>query len=212
VDLRISDAQLEQFHDTAGPPLITGSLQARVSVAGQGRSVHEVAASADGTVTGVVTGGSIRSSLAELTGIDLRALGMLLTNDKRQTGMRCVVASFLARDGTLDAQRLVADTDPVLITGAGQLHLDSEALDFALRGHPKSFRLLRLHAPLMVRGTIIHPTIGVQVRKPEPQPGIGTPVPAAAAPLASVLAFVDPGLAKDENCASLQQPATASAR
>jgi uncharacterized protein involved in outer membrane biogenesis len=212
VDLRISDAQLEQFHDTAGPPFITGSLQARVSVVGQGRSVHEVAASADGTVTGVVTRGTIRSSLAELTGIDLRALGMLLTNDKRQTGMRCVVASFLARDGTLDAQRLVADTDPVLITGAGQLHLDSEALDFALRGHPKSFRLFRLHAPLTVGGTIIHPTIGVQVRKPDQEPGIDTAVPASAAPLASVLAFVDPGLAKDENCASLQQPATASAR
>jgi uncharacterized protein involved in outer membrane biogenesis len=212
VDLRISDAQLEQFHDTAGPPPITGSLQARVSVSGQGRSVHEVAASADGTVTGVVTRGTIRSSLAELAGIDLRALGMLLTKDKRQTGMRCVVASFLARDGTLNAQRLVADTDPVLITGAGQLHLGSEALDFALRGHPKSFRLFRLHAPLTVGGTITRPTIGVQVRKPDPQPENGPAVAAAEAPWASVLAFVDPDLAKDENCVSLQQPATASAR
>jgi AsmA family protein len=208
VDLKLSDAQLEQFYHKTGPPLVAGSLQARVSVAGQGRSVHEVAASANGTVTGVVTHGTIRSSLAELTGIDLRALGLILTNNKEQTGMRCVVASFLARDGTLNAQRLVADTDPVLITGEGQLHLDSESLDFALRGHPKSFRLFRLHAPLWVRGTIIHPTIGIQVRNKDDQSETGEAVGAATMPLPAVLSFVDPGLAKDENCASLQQPAS----
>jgi AsmA family protein len=212
VDLRLSDAQLGQFHDTAGPPLVAGSLQARVKISGRGRSVHEVAASADGTATGVVTRGTIRSSLAELTGIDLRALGLILTNDKRQTGMRCAVASFVARDGTLNAQRLLADTDPVLITGEGQIHLGSESLDFAVRGHPKTFRLFRLRAPLLVRGTIIHPTIGLEARKPDPQAEAGTAIAGAPAPLASVLEFVDPGLAKDESCASLQQPSSASAR
>jgi uncharacterized protein involved in outer membrane biogenesis len=212
VDLRVSDALLEQFHVASGPPLVAGSLQARVRVAGRGRSVHEVAASADGTVTGVVTHGAIRSSLAELTGLDLRALGMMLIHDRRQTGMRCAVASFLARDGTLHAQRLVADTDPVLITGEGQVHLDSESIDFAVRGHPKGLRLLRLRAPLWVQGTIIHPTIGLRAHAAdagdEPEAATG----AAPASLASVLEFVDPSLAKDEDCASLQQPTSASAR
>ncbi len=213
VDLRVSDALLEQYHVASGPPPVAGSLQARVRIAGRGRSVHEVAASADGTVTAVVTHGAIRSSLAELTGLDLRALGMILIRDKRQTDMRCAVASFLARDGTLHAQRLVADTNPVLITGEGQIHLDSESIDFAVRGHPKGFRLLRLPAPLWVRGTIVHPTIGLRAHAPDP--GAEPDAVAGAAPpasLASVLEFVDPGLAKDEDCASLQQPTSASAR
>jgi uncharacterized protein involved in outer membrane biogenesis len=171
-----------------------------------------VAASANGTVTAVVTHGTIRTSLAELTGIDLRALGLMLTKNKQETGMRCVVAALQARDGTLDAQSLVADTDPVLITGEGRLRLDSESLDFALRGHPKSLRLFRLRAPVLVRGTLLHPAIGIEAPKAAAQTAGAVALGVVLTPLAGVLAFVDPGLAKDADCASLQEQATASSR
>jgi len=184
VDIKLTDVQIAQFdRKDAGPPPLEGALQARVNVTGHGRSIHEVAASASGPVTAVLTHGSIRTSLAELAGLDLRALGLILAKDKQETGIRCAVAAFEAHDGTLNAQRMVVDTEPVSITGEGQLHLDSESMDFALRGRPKSLRLFRLRAPLLVRGTLVHPAVSVQK---------GT------------IALVDPGLAKDTDCASLQ--------
>src|ERR1700676_2633061 len=213
VDLKLAGVQLGQLdHKDAGPPPAEGALQARVRVRGQGRSIHQVAASANGTVTAVVTHGTIRTSLAELTGIDLRALGLMLTKNKQETGIRCVVAGLQAHDGILEAQSLIADTDPVLITGEGQLHLDSESLDFKLRGHPKSVRLFRLRAPVLVRGTLIHPAIGIEARKAVAQTAEAVALGVVLTPLAGMLAFVDPGLAKDADCASLQVQATASSR
>jgi uncharacterized protein involved in outer membrane biogenesis len=213
IDLRLAGAQLGEIgRKDGGPPPAEGVLQARMSVSGRGRSIHQVAASANGTVTAVVPRGTIRSSLAELTGIDLRALGLILAKDKQDTGIRCVVAAFRAHDGILSSQSLIVDTDPVLITGEGQLDLDSEALDFALRGRPKSLRLFRLRAPVLVRGTLVHPDIQVQAGKAAAQTAEAVALGVVLTPLAAVLAFVDPGLAKDADCASLEAHATASAR
>jgi AsmA family protein len=213
VDLKLAGAQLARFdRKDTGPPPAEGSLHARVSIRGQGRSIHQVAASADGTVSAVVTHGSIRTSLAELTGIDLRALGLMLAKDKQATDIRCGVAGFRAHEGTLSAQSVVLDTDPVLVTVEGQLRLDSESLDFAMHGHPKSPRLFRLRAPVLVRGTLVHPAIGIQAGKAAAQTAEAVALGVILTPLGGLLAFVDPGLAKDADCASLQTQATASVR
>jgi AsmA family protein len=184
-DLRITNLQLGQIdHKDLNQPPIEGLMQARITITGAGRSVHQVAASANGTVKLQVLQGAIRESVAELTGIDLRGLGLLVSKDKQEVPLRCAFADFKAQYGTLIAQRLLLDTAPVLITGDGQIHLDSEALDLVVRGHPKSVRLFRLRTPVLLRGTLAHPSVDIQGSK-------------------SVLVLVDPGKAKDADCAAL---------
>jgi uncharacterized protein involved in outer membrane biogenesis len=185
VNLKISDLQLGQIDrkDSVQPP-VEGLLQAQVMITGRGRSIHQVAASANGTVTAALPHGAIRAALAELTGVDLRGLGLLVSKSTQETPVRCGVARFEAREGTLTAQTLVVDTDPVLITGEGVIHLDSEALDLALRGHPKSVRLFRLRSTVSVRGTLAHPSANILEGK-------------------SVLVLIDPGRAKDADCTAL---------
>jgi AsmA family protein len=213
LDLKLTDVQVGQLgRKEAGSPPLEGSLQARLNLRGPGRSIHEVAAGADGTVTAVLTHGIIRSSLAELTGIDIRGLGLLLTKNKQETGIRCAVASFQAHDGTLLARKLVMDTDPVLITGEGSLKLDSESLDFALRGRPKSVRFFRLRAPVLVRGTLVRPAVSIETGKAVGQTAEAVALGVVLTPLAAVLAFVDPGLAKDVDCSSLEAQANAPVR
>jgi uncharacterized protein involved in outer membrane biogenesis len=203
-DLRFTGLQLAELdHKGTGPPRFEGLLGARITVTGQGRSIHQVAATANGTVTAVLPHGTIRASLAELTGIDLRGLGLAMTKNVRETGIRCGVASFQAQRGILTVQSLIVDTDPVLITGEGAVHLDSEALDLAFRGHPKSMRLLRIRSPVLVRGTLTHPAIDVQARHSIAQAAEAVALGVVLTPLAAVLAFVDPGLAKDADCAAL---------
>lgn len=183
VDIKLADLQLGDLpRKGAGPAPIEGLLQARIALSGRGSSLHQVAATANGTVAALVPGGTVRDSLAELTGIDLRALGLLLTKNRRDIALRCAAVTLKDHDGTLTAERLTADTGAVLITGEGQAHLDTEALDFVIRGQPKSLRLLRFRAPLLLEGTLSHPVIRITTRR---------------------LAIIDPGRARDVDCAAL---------
>ncbi len=212
-DLKITDLQLaELFNKGSAEPPIEGLLRVRVTIKGHGSSIHQVAASSNGTVTAVLPHGSLRLALAELTGIDLRGLGLLLAKSERQTAVHCAVASFRADEGTLKAQSLVLDTDSVLITGGGAVHLDSEAVDLELHGHPKGVRLMRLRAPVLVRGTLSHPTPGIQLRNAVAQTAEAIALGIFLTPLATALAFVDSGLAKDADCAALIAPKTPDAR
>jgi hypothetical protein len=185
VDLRATNIRIAQFlHKDPSQPPLDGLLQGHIDLTGRGRSFHDIASKADGTVTVLLPQGTIRASLAELTGLDFRGLGLMLTKNKEDTPIRCGVASFKAHDGTLTAQTLLIDTDPVLITGGGTIQLDSQALDLELKGHPKELRVLRLSAPFSVQGTFMHPVIGVEKGHRK-------------------LELVDPGHAKDADCGAL---------
>jgi uncharacterized protein involved in outer membrane biogenesis len=201
VDLRV--AHMKLLAPTEGkPPPVEGPLQGRIALQGKGKSLHDLAANATGTVTAVLPRGALRSSLAELAGFDLRGLGLMASGNKGDTGIRCGIASFDVKDGTMTSQRLLLDTDPVLITGEGTIDLGSEALDLQLVGRPKHPRL-RVRAPLLVRGTLRHPSFSIEAKKSMAQAGAGIALGVLLTPVAAMLAFVDPGLAKDSDCGAL---------
>src|ERR1700733_399700 len=188
VDLKLTGLELAQMRrqeggSTAGaPPPIEGTLRARITVSGRGSSLHQVAATANGIITVVVPHGTVRDSLAELAGMDLRALGLLMSKDTHDTALRCAIAVFRDHDGTLTLQDFVADTEPVLITGSGQIQFDTESLDLTLQGEPKELRLFHWRSPVLIKGTLSHPAIDIHARK---------------------LELVDTGKAKDADCGSL---------
>jgi uncharacterized protein involved in outer membrane biogenesis len=208
LDLKLSNVNLAEYlPQGADEPLLRGRMKARVLADGHGRSPHEFAADADGTMSAALPHGDIRASLAALAGLDLGALGLSAAKPGAVTPVRCAVAGFEAHRGILTAQTLVLDTERALITGEGTIHLDSESLDLALRGHPKKLGL-RLRSAVLVHGTVLHPTFAVH-----PGPAAAAETAAAVAlgvfltPLASILAFVDPGLTKDADCGALLRAA-----
>jgi uncharacterized protein involved in outer membrane biogenesis len=166
--------------------------------------VHRAASNANGEVLVVVPGGEIRQAFAELLGINVtKGLGLLWSKNEDKTPIRCAVADFRASGGVLTADRLVFDTGPVLGTGKGQVDLKSERIDFRIQGHPKQFRLVRLMAPIDIKGPIASPKVGVDKGQAVAQGGIAAVLATVASPLAAVLPFVDAGLAKDANCGAL---------
>src|SRR5579863_128435 len=200
LDLRFHELQLGSlWRKPDTPPPFEGKLEGRISVQGHGRSVHEVAATGNGALTAVLPEGTVRATLAELTGVDLtRSLGLMLAHKKdADTTVRCGVASFKAHDGKLISQDLVVDTEPVLITGEGTIDLDSEQLALRLRGEPKHFRLVHVRSPVSIRGTLEHPAFALERGKSLAQAGGAVALGAALTPLAAILPFVDPGLAKN---------------
>jgi uncharacterized protein involved in outer membrane biogenesis len=206
VDLRLSNARLENLLPVTfqGKAPLTGSLAARARLHGTGDSVHDAMADANGEVMVVAPNGQIRQSLAELAGVNvIKGLGLLFSKDQTTTPIRCGVLHFTARGGVLSADRLVIDTDPVLIDGGGVVNLDTETLGFRVRGHPKKFQLVRLMAPITIKGPMLSPKLGVEKGQALAQGGAGLALGALLSPLAVLLPFVDAGLAKDANCASL---------
>src|SRR5260221_4625380 len=136
-----------------GKKPIQGVLEARAVLTGPGNSVHAAASNPSGTFTAVVPAGGMRHSLAEWTGVDVvTSLSLNLSGDNSNTNLRCAVASFGARDGVLTTQQFVIDTDPVRVDGSGTINLTDETLDLKLQGKPKNFQLVRLRAPITVKG------------------------------------------------------------
>jgi hypothetical protein len=214
LDLRLNDIQLSQFkgRSAAADAPLSGEVRARVVVEGLGDSVHDFASDANGTATFVLPHGEIRAALAELTGIDVvEGLGLLLKGGKDRDDVRCGVAEFALHDGVMRAQQFVVDTRTVRITGRGELLLGPEELNLSLMGYPKRFRLTRLKAPVRITGHLLDPSIGIGAGPALKQGAIATTLGAALSPLAAVLAFVDPGLTRDENCAALLAGAQDSA-
>ncbi len=206
VDARFTDIHIESFIKGSDKPL-TGMLEARIKLSGHGKSVHEAASTADGQATVAIPGGGMRHSLAEWLGVNvLDAIGLTLSGDQSNTNLRCAVANFSAKNGILTAQQFVLDTDPVGIDGSGQIDLHDESLNLTLQGHPKNFQIFRVKVPIEISGKLASPSIGIDPKPALIQGGIGVGL-AAVNPLAAILAFIDPGLAKDANCGALLQAA-----
>lgn len=190
-DLNITGLELGHIpHKSPMPPPLEGAMRARIVLTGKGRSIHQVVSTANGIVTLVVRGGTVRDSLAEATGMDLRGFGLLASKDTRETSIRCAVGIFKERDGMLTIDDFVADTEPVLITGTGHIQFAGESLDLALRGDPKSVRLFHWRAPILIKGTLLHPSVEVHPQN---------------------LQIIDPGAARDADCPALIASADSAA-
>jgi len=216
-DFHAEDIQLAQFRGkgaNAVPP-IDGLLDARAVIEGTGDSVHAVMSDASGTFSVIVPQGDVRSAFAELTGVDVaEGIGLLVKKPDDRAAIRCGVAQFGVESGTAHVQNIVFDTQNVLIKGGGQVYLGSEKLDMTIQGQPKKIRVVRVRAPVEIGGQLLKPSFKLETGHLLKQGAIGAALGTVLSPVAAILAFVDPGLAKDQNCAQLlaqaqQQPPSA---
>jgi AsmA family protein len=81
--------------------------------------------------------------------------------------------------------------------------LGPESLDLTLNGQPKKLRFFRIKSPVAFGGTLSKPTVGLKMGNTPGQVAVAAALGVLATPLASVLAFIDPGLAKDADCGAL---------
>jgi len=210
VDLRVTGVQLQEFLSKggSGPPPLEGVLDARARLSGTGDSVHKAAADSNGEVALVIPRGVIRQAFAELLGIDAsKGLFMLLSNNDRQTDVRCAVADFRVHNGVMRADRIVLDTGVVLVNGKGDIDLNTETIDLTFTGKPKKFRLIRINAPIVVTGRLTSPAFGVKISGAAVQAGVATALAAAVNPLLLILPFVETGHSQDADCANLVETA-----
>ena len=205
IDFRLSGYPLESIIPAKnGSTPISGRALGRARLEGSGSSIHRFAAGSKGSISLIVPQGQMRSAFAELLGINASAgLLKLLRGDQSTSTIRCAVADFDVAGGVARARTFVLDTDVVLAKGTGSIDLGQETLNLRIDGNSKKPRLLRLWTPILVRGPLTKPSVGVDTASLITQGGLTALVGAVVAPVAALFAFVDPGLAKDANCGSL---------
>lgn len=206
LDMKLTGGRLEDWITTRfnGEPVIEGQMAARAKLTGYGNSVRKVAASSTGTVTFVSPSGEVRQAFAELLGVNIsKGLILLLSDSPKRSKVRCAVADFRVKDGIARANRIVVDTDVVLIKGEGTVDLRQERLHLRVEGDSKKPRLLRLFVPINIGGRLTKPSVDLETGTAVAQGGIGAALGALLGPLAVILPFVEPGLAEDANCAAL---------
>lgn len=205
VDFRLAGYPLESIIPAQGGTApLTGRALGRARLEGSGASIHDFAAGSKGSISLVVPQGEMRAAFAELLGINASAgLLKLLSGDQSTTEVRCAVADFDVAGGVARARTLVIDTGVVLAKGSGSIDLGAETLNLRIDGDSKKPRLLRIWAPITVRGPLTAPRIGVDTGALVAQGGLAAVIGAVAAPVAALFAFVDPGLEKDANCGAL---------
>jgi uncharacterized protein involved in outer membrane biogenesis len=201
-DIRLSSFQLAQFLDKAGlQGKGQGSIGGRIQLHAPGNSVRESLGNSNGTVGVVMSKGSISDLALALIGIDIGdALRIELTQDKL-IPIRCVAASFDVNDGLMKPQVFVIDTDSTLVKGSGDINLKDEALNLQLTASQKSPTLLAAPTPIDIDGTFKHPEFGLDTKVLIERGAAAVALGALLTPVGSLLAFIDPGLAKDSDCA-----------
>lgn len=205
VDFRLSGYPLESIIPArGGAPTVTGRALGRARLEGPGASIHDLAANSKGSISLVAPQGQMRSAFAELLGINVGAgLGKLLSGDQSTSGIRCAVADFKVAGGVATSRTLVIDTDVVLAQGSATIDLGAETMNLRIDGETKKPRLLRVWAPITIKGPLASPRLGVDASAVATQGGLVGALATLVSPVAALLGFIDPGLAEDADCGSL---------
>jgi AsmA family protein len=165
-NLRWNDVRLErwikQVRANAAPPWVSGRLDGKAVVHGQGRSTAEILASLKGTVRTELKGGSVSHLAVEAAGLDVaQALGMLFKGDDALP-VQCGVADLVVDSGSFKPRVMVLDTKDSAVWIDGSLSLATEALDLRAVVFPKDFSPLALRSPLLVKGSFAKPEVSIE--------------------------------------------------
>lgn len=189
------------------PAYLSGTLNARVSLSGEGNSVAEFLGSASGRLEMGVVDGQISQLVTEALGLDAaQALGLLIAGDQ-PLRLNCARAEAVIQRGVLKTRHAVLDNADSTLHIQGGADLGSEALRLRVVAEPKDFSPLSLRSPLNLTGSFKQPLVTVEAGGLLAR-AAGALVLGALAPPAALLAFIDTGATPEtEPCVPPSRPA-----
>ena len=147
----------------------TGTMGGRAKLAGNGSSVAQLLATANGEAALIMDGGTVGELTLRLANLDIANSILLLIGGDKQAPIRCLVGNFNAVNGVFTVQDLVLDTPKVNITGTGNANFSDESLHLRMVAKSKGFSLASLRGPIAITGAFTAPVArpelgGVMVR------------------------------------------------
>jgi uncharacterized protein involved in outer membrane biogenesis len=162
---RVASHFLVQNFDLGGFLKETGKsdrVRAVVDIAAHGKSsgdsVHSLMAALDGSI-GAVMGKGYLSRYLDLISINLsQKVRKFWRRQKKGHQIKCAVVQFDIKKGIAESQAFVFDTQAGILSGEGEINLDTEQINFLLVPKPKSLSL-SFSTKLRVKGTIMDPRV-----------------------------------------------------
>ncbi|MBB5684046.1 AsmA family protein [Sphingobium boeckii] len=192
----------------------TGTLKARVQMTGEGDTVHESLASADGRIAVILPQGSFWTRNIQLGELDVGTFvtKMFQGKLKEPVQINCGVIAFTVRDGIAAADPILIDTKKNVMLGRGGFSFKNESLDLAYRADGKKFSFLSGQSPVGLGGYFAAPKLDIISPELVGRAGAALGLGIVASPLAAVLAFVDVGDAKSAACGPVLAGADAASQ
>ena len=195
-NLRWSGVQLEQWlklkRADKSPPYITGKLNGKAVLKGQGRSTAEILASLNGSFLSEIQQGTLSHLVVEAAGLDLaQVLGVMFKGDD-VLPLQCAVVSLEANAGIFRPKVMVFDTSDSTIWMDGSISLAREELNLRTVVMPKDFSPLTFRSPVYVTGTFANPHVSLD-KKPVGLKLAGSILLGLINPLAAVIPLFDTG-------------------
>ncbi len=183
-----------------------GQINGELDLRGKGDSVAHMLATSEGKVGLVVAGGEISKLMMEKIGLHLWEILELKMSGDRLVKLRCAVADFDVKAGTMHVGALVFDTEVTTVIGTGSIDLAGERLDLTLNPRTKNTSIVSLRSPIYVRGGFVNPTVEVDKGRVALR-AIGAVALAMVNPLLVLIPLIDAGPGKDSDCGQLVRAA-----
>lgn len=137
------------------------ALNLSFDVHGPGRSVHEAAGRATGTVAMRMSGGVVPRRAGWIMGGDLlRAIG---ASDRMKNGLplTCAAIDLSGSGGPFSVRRFKVQTPLGFATGSGIVDFGREEMRILMQGHPSQQRLFQISTPLQIEGPLQKPVLTI---------------------------------------------------
>jgi AsmA family protein len=193
----------EMFPDIQSMHASVGQLHGDAALSATGNSIAALLGSSNGEINAVITQGSVSKLILEAMGLNIGGTVAAMLFGDRQVQLNCMVADLAVKDGVIHTRTFKADTSDALIDVDGDINLASEKLGLQIHTDTKGTRLLSLRSPLHIEGTFKKPDVGVDKGKVAAKVGAAAALGVIAAPVAALLALVQPEAEQKSPCAEL---------
>ena len=180
-----------------------GELNGDAKLSAKGNSIATLMASADGEVKSLVTQGSVSKFILEAMGLNVGSAVIAKVFGDRQVQLNCLAADFGVKDGLMETRTFVVDTEDATILVDGYINFDTEEIKLKIRPESKGIRIISLRSPLHVEGTFKNPDVGIDKGVVALKAGAAVALGTIAAPVAALLALINPGPGGEAPCKEL---------
>ncbi len=189
----------------------TGTMGGRAKLEGNGNSIAQMLATANGEAALIMDGGSVGELMLRLSNLDIaNSLVVLLGGDK-QVPIRCMVGNFKAVHGDFKVEALVLDTPKVNITGSGNVNFTDESLHLRLVSQSKGFSLASLRGPIAITGSFKTPLVRPEMGGVIARGGLAVVLGVVTGGIGALIPLLDFGKGKGSNCTALMSQARSDA-
>jgi uncharacterized protein involved in outer membrane biogenesis len=190
-----------------------GQINGDAALTGDGNSVAALLGTSDGEAKLLVNNGTVSKLLLEEAGLNIANIIVTKLAGDEPVQINCAAADLVAKNGVWQSRLFLVDTDTMTINVDGKIDFRNETLDFTIHPHSKGVRVLSLRSPLYLRGTLKHPSAGVEKGPLLARAAGAAILGTVAAPFAALAAMIAPSHEDDNACvgvmAKMRKPAEA---